>query len=326
MIQEHWLFNCQIQLLNEIHENLNGIGKSVDDNDPLQPIQMPRGYGGTGRLWKKELDHLINVIDIGNERIQCVEFTGSSRKILFVSVYMPCKGPQNHILEFQECVDMLYKITQIYGTSHIIVFGGDFNEDIINTSNNQRSRYILDFMEENNFTTVDVGKTFINSSGSDCSSIDYIIFPVSFKDQLTDIAKIDNLHSLVSDHYPVRAIISIDFSKIHDKPLEQRQKTVSKVNWNRIDKNLYQQEIEKQLDNLCICNYAEIHLEKAYYDINSLIESAVSTVAPSNKITRKKPKLNVRNSDIYIMLSRKRSKRIVYGNGMVNHKTHSINS
>jgi hypothetical protein len=111
MIQEHWLFNCQIQLLNEIHENLNGIGKSVDDNDPLQPIQMPRGYGGTGILWKKELDHLINVIDIGNERIQCVEFMGSSRKRVIVSVYMPCKGPHNHVLEFQECVDMLYEIT-----------------------------------------------------------------------------------------------------------------------------------------------------------------------------------------------------------------------
>jgi hypothetical protein len=162
---------------------------------------MPRGYGGTGILWKKELDHLINVIDIGNERIQCVEFMGSSRKRLIVSVYMPCKGPHNHVLEFQECVDMLYEITQTYGTSHVIVFGGDFNEDLINASNNQRNRYILDFMEENNFTTVNVGKTFINSPGSDCSSIDYIIFPVSFKDQLTDIAKIDNLLSLVSDHY-----------------------------------------------------------------------------------------------------------------------------
>ena len=137
---------------------------------------------------------------------------------------MPCKGPQNHVLEFQECVDMLYEITQTYGTSHVIVFGGDFNEDIINASNNQRSRYILDFMEENNFTTVDVGTTFINSSGSDCSSIDYIIFPVSFNDQLTDIAKIDNRYSLVSDHCPVRATISIDFSKKYDKPLEQRQK------------------------------------------------------------------------------------------------------
>ena len=73
-----------------IHENLIGIGKSVDDKDPLHPIQMPRGYGGTGILWKKELDHFINVIDIGNERIQCVEFMGSSRKLLLVSVYMPC--------------------------------------------------------------------------------------------------------------------------------------------------------------------------------------------------------------------------------------------
>ena len=73
---------------------------------------------------------------------------------------MPCKGPQNHVLEFQECVDMLYEITKTYSTSHIIVFGGDFNEDIINASNNQRSRYILDFMAENYFTTVDVGDIY----------------------------------------------------------------------------------------------------------------------------------------------------------------------
>jgi hypothetical protein len=81
---------------------------------------------------------------------------------------------------------MLYEITQTYGTSHIIVFGGDFNEDIINASNNQRSRYILDFMEENNFTTVDVGSIpvppyprgiCIGCSGS-LSSTD---FPIPFK-------------------------------------------------------------------------------------------------------------------------------------------------
>jgi hypothetical protein len=75
---------------------------------------------------------VINVIDIGNERIQCMEFMRSSRKLLIVSVYMLCKGPQNHVLEFQECVDILYEITQTYCTSHIIVFGRDFNEDIIN--------------------------------------------------------------------------------------------------------------------------------------------------------------------------------------------------
>ena len=50
LIQEHWLFNCQIDLLNEIHENLIGIGKSVGDKDPIQSSHMPRGYGGVGIL------------------------------------------------------------------------------------------------------------------------------------------------------------------------------------------------------------------------------------------------------------------------------------
>jgi hypothetical protein len=48
---------------------------------------------------------------------------------------------------------MLYEITQTYGTSHVLVFGGDFNEDIINTLNNQRSRYILDRFGDLRLTT-----------------------------------------------------------------------------------------------------------------------------------------------------------------------------
>jgi hypothetical protein len=46
LIQEHWLFDCQLDLLNEIHNDYIGIGKAVDSNDPIPPIQMPRGYGG----------------------------------------------------------------------------------------------------------------------------------------------------------------------------------------------------------------------------------------------------------------------------------------
>jgi hypothetical protein len=53
-----------------------GIGKAVDSNDPIPPIQMPRGYGGVAILWKKELDSLITSLKIGNERIQCVETEG----------------------------------------------------------------------------------------------------------------------------------------------------------------------------------------------------------------------------------------------------------
>jgi hypothetical protein len=30
LIQEHWLFDCQLDLLNEIHNDYIGIGKAVD--------------------------------------------------------------------------------------------------------------------------------------------------------------------------------------------------------------------------------------------------------------------------------------------------------
>ena len=75
LIQEHWLFDCQLDLLNEIHNDYIGIGKAVDSNDLIPPIQMPRGYGGIAILWRKEQDmySLITSLKIGNERIQCVE-------------------------------------------------------------------------------------------------------------------------------------------------------------------------------------------------------------------------------------------------------------
>ena len=48
LLQE--LFDCQLQKLKEFHENYSGVGKAVDSDDPIFPVQMPRGYGGVGIL------------------------------------------------------------------------------------------------------------------------------------------------------------------------------------------------------------------------------------------------------------------------------------
>ena len=72
LLQEHWLFDCQLHKLKEFHENYSGVGKAVDSDDPILPVQMPRGYGGVGILWKKDIDHLISVIPDGGNRLQCV--------------------------------------------------------------------------------------------------------------------------------------------------------------------------------------------------------------------------------------------------------------
>ena len=51
LIQEHWLFNGELNLLNETHENFVGVGKSVDSGSPLLPVKLPHRYGGVGILW-----------------------------------------------------------------------------------------------------------------------------------------------------------------------------------------------------------------------------------------------------------------------------------
>ena len=48
LIQEHWLFQCQIYKIGEIDSNICYAAKGVDINNPIQPTQLPRGYGGGG--------------------------------------------------------------------------------------------------------------------------------------------------------------------------------------------------------------------------------------------------------------------------------------
>ena len=106
MIKEHWLCDCQLHKLSEIHESYKGTGKAVDSSNPILPVQMPLGYGEVGVLWKKNIDHLITVLPEGGKRIQCV-LLKADRPMLIVSVFMPCKG-------VTDCVDQLNDILSKY--------------------------------------------------------------------------------------------------------------------------------------------------------------------------------------------------------------------
>ncbi|CAG2223922.1 unnamed protein product [Mytilus edulis] len=41
---KHWLFHCQLKMLNDILLDYKGVGKVVDSSDPITPWKMPRGY------------------------------------------------------------------------------------------------------------------------------------------------------------------------------------------------------------------------------------------------------------------------------------------
>ena len=45
-VQEHWLFNFQVQDLEKTFCSHYVHSKAVDDDNPFPPTQKPRGYGG----------------------------------------------------------------------------------------------------------------------------------------------------------------------------------------------------------------------------------------------------------------------------------------
>lgn len=81
---------------------------------------MLRGYGGVAILWKKKKmitksHHQIKPIDLGSDRIQCIEIKeNSNSNILLTSVYLPAKGRTIHLSEYQDVIDQLYEFYQKY--------------------------------------------------------------------------------------------------------------------------------------------------------------------------------------------------------------------
>ena len=176
LIQEHWLLNCKLHKLNEISEIFNGVGKAVDTGKPILPIQMPRGYGGVGVLWKKQIDHLIRVCQEGGNRIQCVELKGDN-PLLLISVYMPCRGLTDNLEDFNDCLDQLNEIIQKYSSTHIVIIGGDSNEDMYTEAQSKRKQNMKDFLSENDLITTHTQKTYTGPKGSMVSTLDYIFYP-----------------------------------------------------------------------------------------------------------------------------------------------------
>ncbi|MCG8048994.1 MAG: hypothetical protein N0E48_25895, partial [Candidatus Thiodiazotropha endolucinida] len=117
LIQEHWLFKCQLDLLDEIDENYSVSGKAVDQYDPIPPVQIPRGFGGVAIFWKKDLDHLVNDLDHGNHRIKCIELS-TEKPTLIVNVYMPCNGEKDNYYSFVECIEQLQELIHSFLGTH----------------------------------------------------------------------------------------------------------------------------------------------------------------------------------------------------------------
>lgn len=299
LLQEHWLFEFQIDLLNEIDLNLCSTGKGVDKYNPIQPSQIPRGYGGVGILWNKEIDYMVKSLPDGNERFQCIELSPVNTKPLLISsVYLPTRGYKDSIQTFRESIDQMYEIVQKFQSTHTLIFGGDFNEDLRKQlKNDERSECLMEFMNECYLDYLSTGHTYVNPRGEDCSEIDYFVFSKHCYSMFSTKTILRDLDTNVSDHYPIAIEVSITLlkTKVTEKPIEE----LRKINWDKVDHDLYRAMVSdgvKSLLNMNLLN--NINSEQMSVLTCNVLSEAAKKSAPRRKPFSSKPKLKVWNSEI----------------------------
>ena len=299
LVQEHWLFNYQLNFLSEISDNIRGAGKAVDNSNPISPVQKPRGYGGVGILWKQSLDNRVNVLPDGNERIQCVELTTNERPLLIVSVYLPSKGRSSNIDEYRECVDQLHEIISKFRDTHIITIGGDLNEDIHTELPSERTKYLRTFLQNCEMEVTRCGPTFIHSNGRDTSEIDYFLFSSLEKELYTNFNKLDDMYKNVSDHYPITCDICVKMdSQLKPVTPVEDYSVIPKIKWDKVDKDLYSAAVCQATDQQSAPLETEYDIASAVDNIHRIMNEAVKISYTVPRRRKSRPKLKVWSTGI----------------------------
>ena len=239
----------------------------------------------------------------GGNRIQCVEIKGPE-PILLVSAYMPCNGMQGCVDEFEDTLDQLSEITAKY-SSHQIIIGGDFNEDIIEPNkNSKRLQLLQNFLSENKLSYRPVGKTYVNPNGIETSAIDYIFYDDKINDRLLSAIRLEAIPTNVSDHIPVCCTFQYRFRQF-SKSTDQF-KPSSKVKWDKLDKDRYQSVVTSKLVSLEHNVSSAAVLDVQVQKINDILVQATDEVRPKPVKRHRKARLNVWTAEIGLAVSAKK--------------------
>jgi len=252
LLQETWLEEFEMDILNEIDLQFKGFGFS--SMDVAREVRRGRPYGGIAVLWNTEKVKRGNIIRLTkNKRIMSMELQVNDKKINIINVYAPTdgKGFESH-MNMCEFWGELNSEVETMGNEWLIV-GGDFNTDY------SREGTFLEMMKdgivENNLRYGDrVGtndlKTFISKANGSQSWIDH--FLVSEKMEVI-IRNVKVLEDVVgSDHQPLILHLEMEAHERGRKDKSNNLNSFFGLYWKGLSaqmKQMYSWEITEVLNN-----------------------------------------------------------------------------
>jgi hypothetical protein len=236
-LQEHWLFNFEQSKLQEIHPKYQYAAKSVDDNDTITPHQRPRGYGGVAILYDNSLT--VKKQTDGGEIIQVITI---GQNIAIINCYLPCRGNYRND-ELCEEVDKLSEVCEKYSSLHTILTG-DLNVDM-SKHTGKRVTYLQElFQTYSVYEPTTIEEPTYKDADGDSSKIDYMLSNRTLpKNSCYELLPLSPTN--MSPHRAMMLTIKgVDIAKSTVKP-----KHVEVIQWHKVDKRLYQDVVERHLEN-----------------------------------------------------------------------------
>ena len=290
-LQEHWLYNYEKKNLSDFcgENGFSTFLKSVDDDDPLLPTCRPRGKGGVGFLWTKDLDSVIEVVHDGDSRMIVLLLHVQDCPVCMINVYMPCRGLNNSESDFRDTLDQIQEVINKYCHAYRIVLMGDLNASLTREDPSSRDKVLRKFCESqclslcDNYPSVN---TFIHPNGKSKSQIDYILCMGDPGDSLVNNVQVYQDPLNTSTHLPVRCLMPPVTSRISEGP--PVRVVNKKVLWTKLDKSKYQSILASKLDPSCVAELSLGELEFYLQEFCSTMVDAALDSAPRVKPGKKK--------------------------------------
>lgn len=228
LLQEHWLYNDELVLLNSIDNDFIGCGVSaMNFNDRLV---TGRPYGGVAVMWKKSMSPICKPVIYDDEcRIIGLEIANSNGTIYhLLNVYLPYECYDN----YDEYFNYLHKLGTIMSNSNTpyIYVIGDLNSNISNP-NSRFAKELRSFCTKQCMSISDElclpndCYTFISKAHGTSSWLDHCLTTHSAHNTVKDISVYKGI--VTEGHFPL--ICKFDCSV---KLIDTCESPAAKLNYN----------------------------------------------------------------------------------------------
>ena len=239
-------FESYLIHLTATEHNKLSISRAVDEEDPLLPIQKPRGYGGVATFWDQGLIRHITPHKIGSHRFCVITYESTNTRICIINCCMPCRGSYTE-QDYRQSLDELSSICDTFPDHHIIM-AGDFNADML-TQKNSRDTALQSFANEQHVgcpTGYPTEETFHHTNGS--SRIDFIL-----ESEDNNYANNVVLHGLDPRNTGHHAYITADITiPYRDEPNDNPAVPPIhiKTRWEKCDLGIYQEYVSENVHHI----------------------------------------------------------------------------